>query len=133
MSSRLPITTDEALEKEDRIDEISKQQQKHTPPIPHLLQTQKTPAQPYAKVVGRTGTGSYPAPSPDPATHTKKLWVLAILTLPSGIDQTACMCTVQADIRLHRANIYEPRHDKTSRMNVRTAKAQISLGIRPGN
>ena len=31
-----------------------------------LLQAQQAPAQPYAKVVGRPGTGSYPAPSPDP-------------------------------------------------------------------
>ena len=28
-------------------------------------------ALPYAKVVGRPGSGSYPAPSPDPATHDK--------------------------------------------------------------
>ena len=64
MSSRLP--TDEALEKEDRIDEIKKQQQKtkkqkkkktkqkqkknnkkkkkHSPSIPHLLQAQQAPA-----------------------------------------------------------------------------------------
>ena len=62
MSSRLP--TDEALEKEDRIDEIKKI--KHSPPIPHLLQAQQAPALPYAKVVGRPGTASYPAPSPDP-------------------------------------------------------------------
>ena len=61
MSSRLP--TDETLEKEDRIDEIKKI--KHTPPIP-----QQAPTLPYAKVVGRLGTGSYPAPSPDPTTHS---------------------------------------------------------------
>ena len=35
---------------------------KHSPPIPHLLQAQQVPALPYAKVVGRPGTGSYPAP-----------------------------------------------------------------------
>ena len=54
MSSRLP--TDEALEKEDRIDEIYKKKIKHSPPIPHLLQAQQAPALPYAKVVGRPGT-----------------------------------------------------------------------------
>ena len=64
MSSRLP--TDEALEKEDRIDEMKKKKKKNSPPVPHLLQAQQAPAQPYAKVVGRPGTGSYPAPSPDP-------------------------------------------------------------------
>ena len=70
MSSRLP--TDEALEKEDRIDEIKKIIIiKHSPPIPHLLQAQEAPALPYAEVVGRPGTGSYPAPSPDPTTHKK--------------------------------------------------------------
>ena len=59
MSSRLP--TDEALEKEDWIDEIKKI--KHSPPFPHLLQAQQAPALAYAKVAGRPGTGSYPAPS----------------------------------------------------------------------
>ena len=34
-----------------------------------MLQAQQAPALPYAKVVGRPGTGSYPAPSPDPTTH----------------------------------------------------------------
>ena len=86
MSSRLP--TDEALEKEDRIEEMKKnktkkqqQQQKNnnkkknkkkkknSPPVPHLLQAKQVPALPYAKVVRSPGTGSYPAPSPDPATH----------------------------------------------------------------
>ena len=28
-------------------------------------------------------------------------------------------------------NLFEPRHDKTSKMSVRPAKTQISLGIRP--
>ena len=67
MSSRLP--TDEALEK-DRQD--LKKHTKHSPPIPHLLQAQQAPALPYAKVAGRPGTGSYPAPSPDPTTHKVK-------------------------------------------------------------
>ena len=65
MSSSLP--RDEALEKEDRIDEMKKKQ--HQPTIPHVLQAQQAPALPYAKVVGRTCTGSYPAPLPDPTTH----------------------------------------------------------------
>ena len=72
MSSHLP--TDEALEKEDRIDEISKKKKKNIPPIPHLLQAQQAPALPYAKVVGRPGTGSYPAPSPDPTTHEAQMF-----------------------------------------------------------
>ena len=65
MSSRLQ--RDEALEKEDRIDEMKKI--KNSPPVPHLLQAQQAPAVLYAKVVGRPGTGSYPAPSPDPTKY----------------------------------------------------------------
>ena len=61
MSSRLQ--RDEVLEK-DRIDEMKKM--KNSPPVPHLLQAQQVHALPYAKVVGRPGIGSYPAPSPDP-------------------------------------------------------------------
>ena len=66
MSRRLPWN--EALEKEDRIDEMKKKQQKEKQ---HkcLLQAQQAPALPYAKVVGCPGTGSYPASSPDPTTH----------------------------------------------------------------
>ena len=67
MSSRLQ--RDEALEKEDRIDENEKKKKKHSPPVPHLLQAQQAPALPSAKEVGRPGIGSYPAPSPDPTTH----------------------------------------------------------------
>ena len=69
MSSRLP--RDEAYEKEDKIDEIKKKNSinKNSLPVPHLLQAQQAPALPYAKGVGRPGTGSYPAPSPDPTTH----------------------------------------------------------------
>ena len=65
MSSRLP--RDEALEKEDRIDEMKKI--KNCLPVPHLLQAQQAPALLFANVVGRPGTGSYVAPSPDPITH----------------------------------------------------------------
>ena len=80
MSSRLP--RDEALETEDRIDEMKKKhtknkqtkKNKHSPPVPHLLQAQQAPALPYAKVVGRRATGSYPAPSPDPTTHLLRCW-----------------------------------------------------------
>ena len=36
------------------------------PTVPHLLQAQQATALLYAKVVGRLGTESYPAPSPDP-------------------------------------------------------------------
>ena len=68
MSSRLP--RDEALEKEDRIDEMKKKKEKkNSSPVPHLLQAQQIPVLPYAKVVGRPGTKSYPAQSPDPTTH----------------------------------------------------------------
>ena len=79
MSSHLQ--RDEALEKEERIDEMKKQKKKKkSTPVPHLLQAQQAPALPYAKVVGRPGTGSYPAPSPDPATH----FSLCELTIWSG-------------------------------------------------
>ena len=71
MSSHLP--TNEALEKEDRIDEMKKI--KNSPPVPHLLQAHQAPALPYTKVVGHPGTGSYQAPSPDPTTHAAHIWV----------------------------------------------------------
>ena len=58
---------------EDRTDEMKKL--KNIPPFPHLLQAQQAPALPYAKVIGRPGTGSYPAPSPDLTTHLKLLLV----------------------------------------------------------
>ena len=77
MSSRLP--TDEALAKEDRIDEIKK---KHSSPIPHLLQAQQAPTLPYAKVVGLLCTESYPAPSPDPTT-----WWFWCLWQPNTLTQ----------------------------------------------
>ena len=67
MSSRL--LRNEALEKEDRIDEMKKNKN-NSPPVPHLLQAQQAPALPCAKVVGHPGTGSYSAPSPHPTTHT---------------------------------------------------------------
>ena len=41
---------------------------------PYLLQAQQVPALPYAKEVGRPGTGSYPAPSPDPTTSAGMVW-----------------------------------------------------------
>ena len=62
------LQTDEAFEKEDRIDKIKKTII-HSPPSPHLLQAQQAPALPYAKVVWRPGTESFQAPSPDPTTH----------------------------------------------------------------
>ena len=34
-------------------------------------------------------------------------------------------------VRFRAIWLYEPRHDKTNKMNVRPAKTQISLGIRP--
>ena len=38
---------------------------KNSPPIPHLMQAHQALAILNAKLVGRPGTGSYPAPSPD--------------------------------------------------------------------
>ena len=64
MSSCLP--RNEALEKEDRIDEMKKKKKTQKK---NLLQAQQAPALPYAKAVGCPDTGSYPAPSPDPTTH----------------------------------------------------------------
>ena len=49
---------------------------KQQPTRPRLLQAQQAPALPYAKVVGRPGTGSYPAPSPDPTIHFLSLYLL---------------------------------------------------------
>ena len=62
MSSHLP--RDEALEKEDRIDKMKKI--KNSSLVPHMLQAQQDLALLYAKVVGRPGTGSHPAPLADP-------------------------------------------------------------------
>ena len=68
-----PSPRDEAFQKEDRLDKMKKQKKtkkkKNSPPVPHLLQAQQAPALPYAKVLGRRGTGSYAAPSPEPTTH----------------------------------------------------------------
>ena len=74
------LQTDEAVEKEDRIDEMKKttttktnnktkqkKQQKKQPTRPAPAAS-TAGALPYAKVVGRPGTGSYSAPSPDPTT-----------------------------------------------------------------
>ena len=48
----------------------------------HKLQAQQAPALPYAKVVGCSSTGSYPAPSPDPTTHLYKMnWLSLSETL----------------------------------------------------
>ena len=69
MSSRLP-RHDEVLEKEDGIDEMKT----NSPPVPLLLKAQQAPALPYAIVVGRPGTGSYPAPSPDDVISAEKCW-----------------------------------------------------------
>ena len=88
MSSRLQ--RDEALENEDRIDEMKKikKKKKNSPPVPHLLQAQQAPVLPYAKVVGRPGTGNYPAPSPDPTLEN---------TFPIG-SQTENMYGAREDI-----------------------------------
>ena len=64
MFSRLP--KDRTLEREDKI-----KYKKYSPPVPHLLQAQQVLALLYAKVAGRPGTGSYPAPSPSPTTQTE--------------------------------------------------------------
>ena len=61
--------------RQDRRDEKKKTNKKNSPPVPHLLQAQQAPALPYAKAVGRPGTGSYPAPSPDPSCL---MWVQTI-------------------------------------------------------
>ena len=87
MFSRLQ--RDEALEKEDRIDEMKKH---NSPPVPHLLQAQQAPALPYAKVVGRPGTGSYPAPSPDPTTHFHVCtWMFVLGCLPPYEHVWVCL------------------------------------------
>ena len=52
-----------------------------------MLQAQQAPALPYAKEVGRPGTGSYPAPSPDPTTHVSFL-------SPSGDSHVGDGCGV---------------------------------------
>ena len=82
MSSR-PLR-DEALEKEDRIEKTKKKKKKkktlkNSPTFPHLLQAQQAPALPYAKVVGCPGTGSYPAPSPDPTTRHTQVGELKVI------------------------------------------------------
>ena len=61
MFSRLP--KDRTLEREDRW------KTKYSPPVPNLLHTQQALVLLYAKVAGRPGTESYPAPSPSPTTQ----------------------------------------------------------------
>ena len=137
MSSHLP--TDEALEKEDRIDEIKKI--KHSPPIPHLLQAQQAPAPPYAKVVGCPGTGSYPAPLPDSTTHwTTKLgdlwwwwwwWHKMSTVLDKGKSLNYAMCTsadqstypciiiIALDVVLIYYNLATSRENLSSSVSIR--------------
>ena len=53
---------------------------KYSPPVPYLLQAQQALALLYAKVAGRPGTGSYPAPSPSPTTQSVTFnWIFAKL------------------------------------------------------
>ena len=106
MSSRLP--TDEALEKEERIDEIKKK--KHSPPIPHLLRAQQAPALPYAKVVGRPGTWSYPAPSPDPTTHRNYFMTKSLrkMVLDPRIKPATSWIPVGRRIRLTKQTLFFP-------------------------
>ena len=51
-----------------------KKYKKYSPSVPHLLQAQQALALLYAKVAGRPGTGSYPAPSPSPTAQICVLW-----------------------------------------------------------
>ena len=68
MSSHIP--TDEALKTGDRIDEIKKTKKKNiVHPSCACCKHSRPLALPDAKVVGRPGTGSNPAPSPDPTSH----------------------------------------------------------------
>ena len=55
---------------------------------PHLLRAQQAAALPYVKVEGCPGTGSYPAPSPDPTTHSLERAAIVWATLEriSGFD-----------------------------------------------
>ena len=46
---------------------------KKQPTRPASAASTAGPCPTICKVVGRPGTGSYPAPSPDPATHTTEL------------------------------------------------------------
>ena len=48
---------------------VDEKYKKYSPHVPHLLQAQQALALLYAKVVGRPGTGSYPAPSPSPIVN----------------------------------------------------------------
>ena len=140
MSSRL--LRNKALEKEDRIDEMKKQntktnskkatkkkKKKKSPPIPHLLQAQQAPALPCAKVVGRSGSGSYPAPSPDPTTQF--LW--NPFDVNNNINaRRKAEGNISIVGRIQKLRIEcQPRHDKTNKRSVRPAKTQISQGIRP--
>ena len=76
----------------------------NSPPVAHLLQAQQVPALPYAKVVGRPGTGSYPAPSPDPTTYILHSQVHYIVLNFQGMcfsgKQVACS-PIDSTSRLH--------------------------------
>ena len=65
---------------------MKKQKQKKTA----RLQAQQAPAPPYAKVVGRPGTGSYPAPSSDPTTLNAHLRPMPKLIYYSSILPNKC-------------------------------------------
>ena len=52
---------------------VSQKYKKYGPPFPHLLQAQQALALLHAKVAGRPGTGSYPAPLPSPTTQRSVL------------------------------------------------------------
>ena len=82
------IPRDEALEKKDRIDEMKKIKKQPTRPAP--AQAQQAPALLYAKVVGRPGTGSYTAPSPDPTTHPTTWTQSLVITLPKKGNLQLC-------------------------------------------
>ena len=86
MSSRLQRY--EALEKEDRIDEMKKKKKKkkNSPPVPYLLQAQQAPVLPYAKVVGQVWNAQiWNGPSPDifDGICSKATQVLNLLIIPT--------------------------------------------------
>ena len=124
MFSCLP--TDEALEKEDRIDE--NKEIKHSPSIPHLLQAQQAPALPHAKVVGCPSTGSYPAPSPDSNTHVSwndwKGWKTP--THP----YTTCKCSLYSVVFLQQRQWHLSRNmTKPTKWVCAQRRLRKSLGI----
>ena len=79
-------------------------------------QAQQALALLYAKVAGRPGTGSYPAPSPSPTTQCSGMWSgnLSRVSLNTSLQLVSQYLVWLAALFIQ--SIYEPPRDKTNKM-----------------